>query len=203
MALDRLSWRETRARMAADHGRLLQLLAQSLPPGQAAPRSAWLHPSHVCVWLYRLANHLFRAGHGWSARLVWHLKVVLTGADISYLADLGPGLVLLHPAGVSIMGQAGRNLTVMACCGLGGEVNRHADVAGWPGVPQLGDDVVIEPHSGVLGPVRVGHRVRICAGVVVTGDVADDMVVCPLPARQVRRGALGGEPGGAASQENA
>ena len=108
------------------------------------------------------------------------------------LADLGPGLVLLHPAGVSIMGAAGRNLTVMACCGMGGEVNRHADVAGWPGVPQLGDDVVIEPHSGVLGPVHIGHRVRICAGVVVTCDVDDDMVVCAPAPKLLRRDALGG-----------
>lgn len=192
MALDRLSWQQTRARMAADHQRLLRVLAQSRLQQVAAPRSAYLHPSHVCVWLYRLANHLFRAGHGWAARLVWHLKVVLTGADISYLADLGPGLVLLHPAGVSIMGAAGRNLTVMACCGMGGEVNRQADVAGWPGVPQLGDDVVIEPHSGVLGPVRIGHRVRICAGVVVTCDVDDDMIVCAPAPKLLRRSALGG-----------
>lgn len=184
MTLAPLTWQQTRARLREDHARLLQVLAGSQQP---APRSAWLHPSLLCVALYRLANHLFRAGHGWAARLVWHLKVLLTGADISYLADLGPGLVLLRPAGTSIMGVAGRNFTVMACGGLGGEVHREATVAGWPGVPRLGDDVLLEPHAGVLGPVRIGHRVRICAGVVVTADVADDTVVQAAAPKLLRR----------------
>jgi serine O-acetyltransferase len=184
MNLTPLTWRETRARMRADHQRLLLALARSAP---TPPTSARLHPSFLCVALYRLSNHLFRAGHGWLARLVWHLKVLITGADISYLADLGPGLVVLHPAGVSIMGAAGRNLTVMAGCGLGGEVNRHDDIAGWPGVPRLGDDVLLEPHSGVLGPVHIGHRVRIGAGVVVTCDVGDDRVVARPEPKFLRR----------------
>ena len=174
-----LTWRETRARMRADHARLLALLAQMEP---LPPRHAYLHPSFVCVFLFRVSNHLFRSGHNWLARIVWHLKVMLTGADINYMADLGPGLVLTHPAGVAIMGTAGSNFTAMAGSGLGGEVNRHENVAGWPGVPRLGDDVVLEPHSGVLGPVRIGHRVRIGAGAVVTCDVADDTrVATPEP----------------------
>ncbi len=188
MSLAPLTWGETRARMRADHARLLTLLAWS---GPQPPRSAYLHPSYVCVFLYRLSNHWFRAGHGWLARIAWHVNVLLTGGDINYLADLGPGLVLLHPAGVSLMGTAGRNLTVMAGCGLGGEINRQDDVAGWPGVPLLGDDVVLEPHSGVLGPVRVGDRVRISSCVVVTRNVDDDMVVTGPAPKLLRRANAG------------
>ncbi len=179
-----LTWRETRQRLRCDHDRLLQVLATQRP---GAPRSAWTHPSFLCVAMYRLSNHLVRRGHGWLARLVWHLNLLASGADVSYLADLGPGLVLLHPAGTSVMGRSGRNLTLVACGGLGGEVGRFDDIAGWPGVPQLGDDVWIGPHAGVLGPVRIGHRVTLGAGVVVVDDVADDTEVQGPTPKLLRR----------------
>lgn len=170
-----LSIAETRARLRADHERLLAILRASRPDDP--PRSARFHPAYVCVALYRLSNHLFRAGHRRSARLLWHLNLVLTGADISEPADLGPGLVVMHPPGTAIMGTAGRNLTVMACAGIGGELGRREDVGAGPGLAVLGDDVVLEPHSGVLGPVRIGHRVRVGAGIAIARDVPDDTCV--------------------------
>jgi acetyltransferase-like isoleucine patch superfamily enzyme len=75
------------------------------------------------------------------------------------------------------MGHAGRNLTVMPCAGLGGEIGRRHDAGAGPGVPFLGDDVVLEPHCGVLGPVRVGNRVRVPAGIGLTRDVPDDAIL--------------------------
>lgn len=173
--VQRLSVADTRARMRADHARLLGILRSGQP--DAPPRSARLHPAYICVALYRISNHLYRAGHRLSARLVWHLNLVLTGADISEPADLGPGLVIMHPPGTAIMGTAGRNLTVMACAGIGGELGRREDVGAGPGLAVLGDDVVLEPHSGVLGPVRIGHRVRVGAGIAIARDVPDDTCV--------------------------
>ena len=102
---------------------------------------------------------------------------MLTGADISEPADLGPGLVVLHPPGTAIMCRAGKNLTVLAASGIGGEIGRREDIAGWPGVPLLGDDVVLGPHSGILGPVIVGNRVRICPCSVIVRNIPDDTVV--------------------------
>lgn len=167
----RLSWRETLARIRSDRERLAAMM-----PGYGAFPIA-LHPSFVCVFLYRISNHLYRAGFKFPARFFWHCNVLLTGADISEPADLGPGLVILTPAGCAIMGRAGRNLTVMPCAGLGGETGKTRDVGAGPGVPWLGDDVTLEPHCGVLGPVRVGSRVRVPAGIGLTQDVEDDMIV--------------------------
>lgn len=183
-ALPPLTWRQTLERIRADHQRLRDLLAAQ---GATRPRSAWSHPSFLCVAVYRLSNHLARRRHGWAARLLWHLNLLASGADVSYLADLGPGLVLLHPAGTSVMGRAGSNLTIVACGGLGGEVGRFDDVAGWPGVPELGDDVWIGPHAGVLGPVRLGNRVRLQPGVVVVDDVPDDTEVSGPSPKLLRR----------------
>jgi serine O-acetyltransferase len=141
------------------------------------PRRAWFHPSFICVLLYRISNYFYRSNHRWSARIIWHINLLLTGADISEPADLGEGLLIMNPAGTAIMGTAGRNLTVMPCAGLGAEVGRLKDIGAGPGYCKLGDDVVLEPHSGVLGPVKVGNRVRVGAGIALTRDVPDDTIV--------------------------
>ena len=177
-----LPWSETRARLRADADRLRLLSAPALDGW-----SLYLCLPFLCVLLHRLAHHAHRNGWPRCGRVWWHLNTVLTGADISALADLGPGLVIPHPMGVAIAGRAGRNLTVMACAGLGGEFGRREDVGAGPGLPVLGDDVWLQPHCGVMGPVRVGSRVRVGAGLPVACDVNDDCDVTWPPPRIVRR----------------
>jgi serine O-acetyltransferase len=168
--IEPLSWKETRARFHADRERLSALLQSQ--PGACA--LLFLHPSLLCALLYRISHHFFRGDHWLWARLVWQLNFLVTGADISPAADLGPGLLVLAPAGTAIMGVAGRNLTVMPCSGMGGEMGNLEDVGAGPGLPLVGDDVVLEPHSGILGPVRVGDRVRVGANVGLAKDTPDD-----------------------------
>jgi serine O-acetyltransferase len=188
MKLSPLSWRETREHLRADRQRLQAALAdQGARGGQ---RGAWLylHPGFQCVLLYRLAHHFERSGRNWLGRICWHLNLLITGADINPPAHLGPGLLIMSPAGVAIMGTAGKNLTIMQCAGLGGETGRDEDIGAGPGLALLGDDVVLGPHTGVLGPVRVGHRVRLCHAVVLTQDVGDDAVVEGARPRILRLG---------------
>lgn len=182
-----LSWRETWAAYQADRARLCSMLAQQ--PGAPMGVSIF-HPSLLCVLLYRVAHHLFRGGHHLGARLFWQLNFLATGADISPACEFGPGLVIAVPAGVALMGRAGRNLTVMPCSGIGGEMGSFKDVGAGPGLPYLGDDVVLDPHSGVLGPIRVGNRVRIGSHIAVIHDVPDDSVAeGPRPRFFKQRGA--------------
>jgi serine O-acetyltransferase len=167
-----------------DHRRLLPYIA-AFP--ENAPTHAYTHPSFLCVVLYRVSTYFFRRGHRHVARIFWHLNSALTGADISPPADLGPGLVILNPAGVSIMGKAGRNFTVMPCSGLGGELGRREDIGGGPGLSVVGDDVTLEPFSGVLGPFRIGDRVRVPSGIVVIQDLPDDCELVGPAVRILRR----------------
>ena len=184
MSLERLTWGQTLWRLRADRSRLRALLAERRT---GTSPLLTLHPSFVCVFLYRISNHLFRAGHRYSARFFWHLNLLLTGADISPPSDLGEGLVIVSPAGVAIMGKAGRNLTLMPLAGLGGELGRHEDIGAGPGLPVLGDDVVMDVHTGVLGPVRIGNRVHVAAGICVVKDVPDDTWVEAAQGRFLRR----------------
>jgi serine O-acetyltransferase len=171
MTAERMSWKTTVWRLKADRRRL-QLLLSS--PNE--PSAGYFHPSFICVALYRISHQFFQHGHTLLARLLAHFNEFLTGADISPAAEIGEGLVILTPPGTAIFGKAGRNLTVMPCSGLGGEIGRSEDIGAGPGLPVLGDDVILEPHCGVLGPARIGSRVRICAGVLVTRDVPDDSI---------------------------
>jgi serine O-acetyltransferase len=168
MTCEHGSFRTTIACLKADKRRLV-----SLHGGTGIS----FHPSFICVTLHRVSHHFFQSGHTLLARLVGQLNEMLTGADVSPAAEFGEGLVILTPPGIALSGKAGRNLTVMPCAGLGGELGRTEDVGGGPGLPVLGDDVVLEPHGGALGPVRIGSRVRVGAGVLVTTDVPDDSIV--------------------------
>ena len=51
------------------------------------------------------------------------------------------------------------------------------------GAPVIGDDVFIGVNSTVLGPIRIGDRVRIAANTAVTTNVPPDSVVVGSPAR--------------------
>ena len=184
MAMEPLTWRQTLRRIGADHRRLVELLGEQQ---SHKPRSAYLHPSFVCALLYRISNHLHRRKHHWFARAVWHLNVLATGSDISEFSDLDQGLVVVRPAGVALMGKAGKNLTVMPCAGIGGEMGRRDDIGGGPGLPVLGDDVFMGAHSGILGPVRVGDRVHVGPGCAVLRDVGDDTMVLTHPPRFLTR----------------
>jgi serine O-acetyltransferase len=179
-----LTWKQTLGRLRTDHARLLTVLAAW---SENPPRSAFLHPSFVCVFFYRISSHFLRAGHRYIARFFWHLNSLLTGADIPPEADFGEGLVIVNPAGMSVMAKSGRNLTLMPLSGLGGELGRGEDVGAGPGLPLLGDDVILEPHSGVLGPVRIGDRARVCGVTVVTKDIPDDTIVEGPSPKFIRR----------------
>ena len=185
-----VGWGETRRRMAEDRLRLLTSLARD-----DARRGLPLicHPAHLCTVLHRMSHYFSCRGHRFVARLLWHLNVVLTGADIHPAADIGGGLLIPYPASISIAGNAGRNLTVMALSGIGGELNDQSDIGAGPGLPILGDDVYMAPHTGILGPIRVGHRVRIEAGSILTCPVPDGAQVTSAPVRSLRTATGGGE----------
>jgi serine O-acetyltransferase len=180
-----LTWQDTRQRLCVDRERLRQALFSTRDGS-----GLYLHASFQCVLLHRLSHQCHCSGWPRMAQFWWWLNTAITGADISAPSDLGPGLLVQTPMGVVIAGRAGRNFTVMANAGLEREWGRTEDIGAGAGLPIVGDDVCIEPHGGVLGPVRVGHRVRIGAGNQVTQHVPDDSDVPSPPARIVARRAV-------------
>ena len=179
-----VSWAETRTRLQRDRARLLSLLDGQ--PGRR-PLLLILNPSYLCVALQRISHYCFSHGHRLTARCLWHLNLLLTGADISPNSDIGGGFVVDYPLGIGIVGRVGRNCTIHANAGIGGGSASQEDIGGGPGVPVVGDDVELESGALVMGPIRIGDRVRIGPRCLISRSVPDDTVVEPAPPRRVAK----------------
>jgi serine O-acetyltransferase len=116
------------------------------------------------------------------ARLFWHLNLLLTGCDIAPLSNVGGGLVIHFPLAVALIGTVGSNCTIEGHGGIGGGTRRRHDAGAGPGLPVIGDDLLLSWGALVMGPIRVGNRVSIGHGAIVTTDLPDDTVV---PDRQL------------------
>ena len=139
----------------------------------------------LAVALLRLAQGL-GARAGLLGSLVKQLNHVLTGADLAYQAQIGPGLVLYHPTGVVIGPgcRVGARATLMQAVTLGSDEVVVGPEAS--GSPRIGDDVFVGPGAAVFGAVTLGDRVQVGANSVVTASFADDVVIAGAPARVIR-----------------
>lgn len=143
---------------------------------------AALFPRIRAVVFFRVGQVLARKGllplaYGLQAR-----AIRASGAEISPLATIGPGLAVWHSVGIVVGGQvvAGRDLALYHGVTLGD--------GGKPGQPELGDDVVVGAGASVLGGIRIGNRVIIGSNSVVTTDIPDDSVATGAPATYHPRG---------------
>lgn len=168
-----ISAAETRVRLAADRERLRAFIADR---PQLARGILWLQPSYQAVYLHRWSHFFFQRGNRLLARVLWHLNLLLTGADISPLADIEGGFVLVYPVCTIVLGKAGRNLTVIGHSGFGGGMS-SLNIGAGPGLPVIGDDVWLDLGAFILGPVHVGDGVVIKARSLVTSDVPAGYVV--------------------------
>lgn len=128
---------------------------------------SFLFPQYFAVVVYRVSNALWRRGMPRLSRTVMVVGQVLTGAEISGAATIGPGLRFTHTAGV-IVGTgvvAGSNLTLYAGALLG---NRATEPIG---LPTLGSDVRICSKATVIGSIHVGDRAVVGAHALVLDDV--------------------------------
>jgi serine O-acetyltransferase len=151
--------------------------------GSSAPRwrlevavKLLLFPRVRAIAYYRIGQVL--AGWGLLPLAYWleNRAIRGSGAEISPLAQIGPGIALQHSVGVVIGPQVRIGARVMIYQGvtLGDGTE--------PGQPTLGDDVVLGSGACVLGGIRVGDRVEVGAQAVVTKDLPDDVVAVGIPA---------------------
>jgi len=161
-AIASVTWTETWQRLREDRARLRAM------HGGEAPWAA-----RACAFLFRHSRYFMGRGHVWLARWCWRLNARLTGADIDPRCDIGGGLAIPNPAGIAIHATVGRNLTVLALAGVGGEVASNPFAWDVRARPVLGDDVVVCEHAALHGKIRVGSRARIGPGCKVTQDVEE------------------------------
>lgn len=142
-------------------------------------------PAFVSLALYRygrwglarrsgIARWLASKSYGFLAIFICNVTKVWIPPGV----DLGEGFHIVHAEGsLSIHPDAviGKRLGVMHNVTIGTNMGE--------GAPMIGDDVFIGVNSTVLGPIRIGDRVRIAANTAVTTDVPDDSIVVGSPAK--------------------
>ena len=101
------------------------------------------------IVLFRIGQSAHRLSPALGA-IVKYVNQVLTGADISLEASIGPGFVLYHPAGVVIGPNCilGKRCTIMQGVTVGGGPNGSGD---WP---RLGEGVYVGPGAKIIGGIE-------------------------------------------------
>lgn len=120
--------------------------------------------------IFRVSHWFYQLGWIFMARVFMRLNLTLTGADIGFAAEIGPGLLLGHPVGVVIAHKTviGRNVTMLQGVLFGVQdwlpdtMNR---------LPEVGDNCVFCTRCMVLGKVIIGHCCVIGANTIITRDI--------------------------------
>lgn len=128
-----------------------------------------MHRVSHWLWLHKLK---------FFARFNAMLARFFTGVEIHPAAKIGRRFFIDHGMGVVIgeTAEVGDDVTIYHGVTLGGvslkKEKRH---------PTIGNNVIIGAGAKVLGPFKVGDRVRIGANSVVLHEVPDDATVVGVP----------------------
>ncbi len=130
--------------------------------------------------MHRVSHWLWHHKLKSFARFNAMLARFFTGVEIHPAAKIGRRFFIDHGMGVVIgeTAEVGDDVTIYHGVTLGGvslkKEKRH---------PTICNNVVIGAGAKVLGPFRVGDRVRIGANSVVLHEVPDDATVVGVPGR--------------------
>ena len=188
---DAARWRDTRALIATD----LDRIARHMGHAQSAGHRLYyaLLPGFQALLWHRISRCLLLNGWKAPARLISLMAIYLTRAELPPTSSIGPSALIAHATAVYVFGQVGARMTIQGDGGFGGGFGDD-DIGGGPGYAVAGDDVVLAFGARVLGPVRIGHGVRVGPGALVTFDVPDHALVMWDRPRVIKGGAGGGPP---------
>jgi serine O-acetyltransferase len=163
---------------AYDQLGLLQLIKSDL---RRFPRAseALLKLGFYAACFYRISHYLTLKGHPVGAGFFQLLSHLLTGAEISHRAVIGPYLAIVHPTGVHIGPgvKIGAHATICECASM--VTNETVG----EGVPAIGDHLWASAGCRIMGPIVLGDHVWVGPNSVVLKNVDSNMVALGIPAR--------------------
>ena len=138
------------------------------------------------VWL-RITRYFFLKGKAWFllfllARFRYkHLEYKFS-FDISFQAQIGPGLSIAHYGYIIVSS----NTIIGANCSLQPGVVFGKKLTRQTGGAVVGDNVEFGVGSKVVGDVTIGSNVIVGANAVIVKDIPDNCVVAGVPAKVIR-----------------
>ena len=158
-------WRAVVAKDPACHSMLAPLLG---------------YKGFLATCTYRCAHEYWHSDQQTTALLLQGRACLNLGVDIHPAAQLGPGLMIDHGAGVVIgeTVQAGKECVIYQGATLGARSTKDTGKRH----PTLGNDVTIGA-SVLVGPVTLADGASVGAGSVVVNDVPANTTVVGIPAR--------------------
>ncbi|MGA3007069.1 MAG: DapH/DapD/GlmU-related protein [Opitutaceae bacterium] len=168
-----MTFREFRTLVRSDIERFAEHTGMKLSFGKKV--SIFFMPSIQAIFLHRLGRYLYLRGWRIVSRLLFTLNIVIWGTDIPPMTRIGSGFYMPHTVGVTIFGVLGDR--------VGGGSGNESDIGAGPGLPVLGDGVLIGARAMVVGPVRIGSGSLIGANSFVTFDVPENSTVVSQTAK--------------------
>lgn len=133
----------------------------------------------MLIHYYKVANWLYKHHVPLLPKLIWRLQYLLFNCSVPASCEIGKGTKFGY-GGIAVVMHArsvvGKNCMIGQGVTIGGK-------SGWYEVPVIGDNVIINAGSKIIGPVRIGDNVEIGANSVVVKDVPSNCVVAGIPAR--------------------
>lgn len=121
------------------------------------------------------------------ARFFWagmlRLMMYHSGIQIPYTTSIGQGLYFGHWGALEINPNAiiGKNFSIGRGCSVGNAQGKKK------GTPIIGDNVVMQTNSMIMGGVNIGNNVLIGPGAFVNFDVPDNFIVIGNPGKIIQR----------------
>ena len=135
------------------------------------------------IFFYRISRWLYLHHVPFLPKLITLLIFLMYNSKVPYQAKIGRGTKLGYGGmGVVIHSKA----TVGDYCVIGQQVTIGGGNSRYPGLPEIGNHVMIYKGAIVYGGIRVGDNAIIGANAVVNKPVPDNAVVAGVPARILR-----------------
>lgn len=170
-----MTFREFRDLVSSDIARFAEHTGMKLTFTKRV--SIFLMPSLQAIFLYRLGRYLYLRGWRLVPRALFTLNLLLWGTDIPPTTRIGRGFYMPHTVGVTIFAVLGDRCTCYAQAAVGGGSGDESDIGAGPGLPVLGDGVLIGARAMIVGPRRIGSGSLVGANAFVTFDLPENSTV--------------------------
>ncbi|HEY8188898.1 MAG TPA: hypothetical protein VIF64_22715 [Pyrinomonadaceae bacterium] len=134
------------------------------------------------VLLYRVSHSLFQKGWIYLPWLISRFSLAITGAEIEFNAQIGPGMLVAHPVGI-VVGRGtiiGADVTLFQGVTFGVKSWHPEAIRKFP---QVGNQCYFFAGAAVLGDVTIGNNCIVGAHAVLTSDMPDGGLALGVPAK--------------------